>query len=92
MIGWIIVVAVTALLSYLADVGVLDLLNRPVPFFGGSIISIILMVTCIIMLLRAVKMNKKGEKERLQELVDALEKELKEASQAASEEFKKGAE
>lgn len=77
MIGWIIVVTIAALLSYLADVGVLGILAKPVPFFGGSTISVILMITCIMMLLRATKMSKKGEKERLRERVHALENRLK---------------
>ena len=79
MIGWIIVVAIAALLSYLADVGVLEILREPVPFFGGSTMSVILMLTCIMMLLRAAKMSRKGEKEILRERVEELERELEEA-------------
>lgn len=77
MIGWIIVVTVVALLSYLADVGVLEILGKPVPFFGGSMISVILMITCIMMLLRATKMSRKGEKETLREQVEDLKRQLK---------------
>ncbi len=76
MIGWIVVVTVAALLSYLADVGVLNLLAEPVPFFGGSTISVILMITCIMMLLRATRMSKKGEKETLREQVEDLKRQL----------------
>lgn len=76
MITWIIVVTVVALLSYLADVGVLDILSRPVPFFGGSTISVILMLTCIMMLLRATKLSKKGEKEALRAQVEDLKSQL----------------
>ena len=84
MIGWIILVSVVALLSYLADVGVLTILGEPVPFFGGSAISVILMISCIMMLLRAAKMSKKGEKEMLREQVDELEQELKSLRETSS--------
>ena len=83
MIGWIIVVAVVALLSYLSDVGVLEILREPVPFFDCSTVSIILMLTCIMMLLRAVKMSRKGEKEALRDRVKELERELEEARHIA---------
>ncbi len=77
MIGWIVVVTIAALLSYLADVGILEILGEPVPFFGGSTISVILMITCIMMLLRATKMSRKGEKETLREQVEDLKRQLK---------------
>lgn len=83
MIGWIVVVAITALLSYLADVGVLKLLGEPVPFFGGSTISVILMVVCVMMLLRAMRMSKKGEKELLRERIEKLEQELENVRQTS---------
>ena len=86
MISWIIVVAVAALFSYLADVGVLKILREPVPFFGGSVISVILMITCVMMLLRAVKMSRKGEKEILREEVADLKKELEIAKKEPSAE------
>ena len=84
MIGWIIVVAVTALLSYLTDVEVLSLLDQSVPFFGGSTISVILMIVCVMMLLRAMKMSKKGEKEKLRARVEELEQELENVGQTSS--------
>lgn len=85
MLGWIIVVAVTALLSYLADVGVLEILSWPVPFFGGSTISVILMITCIMMLLRAARMTRQGEKETLRKWVSELQRELESARQASGQ-------
>lgn len=85
MIGWIILASIVALLSYLADVGVLTILGKPVPFFGGSMISVILMISCIMMLLRATKMSKKGEKEMLREQVEKLEEELKSLRQTSSQ-------
>ncbi len=84
MIGWIILVSVVAILSYLADVGVLMILGEPVPFFGGSTISVILMISCIMMLLRAARMSRKGEKEMLREQVEELEEELKSLRQTSS--------
>ena len=85
MIGWIVVVTIAALLSYLADVGALALLAEPVPFFGGSTISVILMITCIMMLLRATRMSKKGEKEMLREEVEDLKRQLKYAQKTPSQ-------
>ena len=84
MIGWIVVAAITALLSYLVDVGVLEMLGEPMPFFGGSTISVILMIVCVMMLLRAMKMSKKGEKELLREKINELEQELDSVRQTAS--------
>lgn len=82
MIVWIVLVAVTALFSYLTDIGATPLLREPVPFFGGSTISVVMMITCIMMLVRAAKMSKRGEKESLRERIAELEEEL--ASHRAS--------
>ena len=85
MIGWIVVVTVAALLSYLSDVGVLAILGEPVPFFGGSSISVILMIACIMMLLRATRMSKKGEKELLREQIEDLKQQLEDSKRAPSQ-------
>ena len=82
MLSWVFVVVLVSLLSYLADVGVLPQLRRTVPFLGGSVISVALMATCILMLLRITKMSKHGEKEMLREWVSELERELELAKKA----------
>ncbi len=77
MIWWILSVVVVSLLSYLADVGVLVILREPVPFLGGSTISVVLMGCCIGMLLRIGRLSRRKEKESMKNRVDHLEDQLR---------------
>lgn len=72
MILWVFVVVVISLLCYLADVGVIPFLREPVPFYGGSVVSVLLLLSCTMMLLRIAKMARRGEREGL---VEKLRKE-----------------
>lgn len=77
MIWWILSVVAVSLLSYLADVGVLAILREPVPFLGGSTISVALMGCCIGMLLRIGRLSRRKEKESMKHRVNHLEDQLR---------------
>ena len=76
MLYWILTLVAVSLLSYLADVGVVPILRAPVPFLGGSTISVILMVVCMGMLLRIARLMRRGERETREERVEHLQNEL----------------
>ncbi len=78
MIGWILFLALLAILSYLTDVGVITFLkNLQVPFLNASLLSVLILLGCAGLLFRMLLMRKRAEKERLQERIQILENELK---------------
>ena len=83
MVRWILTVVVVCLFSYLADVGVFPILREPAPFFGGSTISVVLMVCCIGMLARVARLSRRREKESLKRRVDHLEENLQKLGEYA---------
>lgn len=78
MIVWAFVIVVMAILSYLADVGVISILDLRVPVLGASLMSVVLMLCGLGMMGRIKSMVSKGEKENLQDKVGELEKRLEE--------------
>jgi len=75
MIGWILVLAVLTILSYLADAGVWTLLQDiRIPFLNASLLSVLLLLCTLGILLRMLSMRSKGEKEKLRSMVRELEK------------------
>ena len=79
MIWWVFVLVIVTILSYLSDVGILTFLQDfRVPFLNASLMSILVLLCLIGLLVRLMKMSKKGEKEALREKVKKLEKELSE--------------
>jgi hypothetical protein len=78
MVGWILFLAVVAILSYLTDVGFITFLrNLKVPVLDASLLSVLILLGSAGLLVRMLSMRKKGEKERLQERIQSLESELK---------------
>jgi large-conductance mechanosensitive channel len=77
MIWWVFLLVIVTILSYLSDVGVLEfLLDWRIPFLNASLMSFLILACMIGLLVRMMKMSKKGEKEALKEKVSELEKEL----------------
>jgi integral membrane sensor domain MASE1 len=78
MIGWILFLALLAILSYLTDVGVtMFLKNLQVPFLNASLLSVLILLSAAGLLVRMLWMRKRAEKERLRERIQLLESELK---------------
>ncbi len=77
MISWVFLLVIVTILSYLSDVGVLTFMqDLRVPFLNASLMSVLVLLCLIGLLIRMMKMSKKGEKEALKEKVKQLEKEL----------------
>ena len=77
MIWWVLILVVVTILSYLSDVGVITFLQDwRVPFLNASALSILILLCLIGLLVRMMRMSKKGEKEALREKVRQLEKEI----------------
>jgi len=77
MIWWVFILVFVTILSYLSDVGALTFpQDLRVPFLNASLLSILVLLCLIGLLVRMMKMSKKGEKEALREKVNQLEKEL----------------
>lgn len=77
MIMWVILMVVITWLSYLSDVGILAFMQEwKIPILDASLLSVLLLLCLIGLLVRMLKMAKKGEKEALRKKVKQLEKEL----------------
>ena len=77
MIWWVFLLVIITILSYLSDVGVITFLQDwRFPFLNASALSILILLCLIGLLVRMMRMSKKGEKEALREKVRQLEKEL----------------
>ena len=77
MIWWVFLLVIVTILSYLSDVGVLTFLQDwRIPFLNASLMSVLLVLCLIGLLVRMMKMSKKGEKEALREKISQMEKEL----------------
>lgn len=84
MTGWVLWLAVVTVLSYLADTGLLPLLQDVrVPVLGASVLSILLLLTTMGLLNRMQGKKKAGERETLVSKVQALERELADARRKA---------
>jgi hypothetical protein len=84
MIGWIFILAVLTILSYLADLGAFTFLqNLRVPVINASLMSILILLCMIGMLGRLLWKGKEGEKETLGDKISKLEHELKELKEKA---------
>ncbi len=77
MIWWVLLLVVITILSYLSDVGVITFLQDwRVPYLNASALSILIFLCLIGLLVRMMRMSKKGEKEALRERIKELEKRL----------------
>ena len=90
MVWWILAVVAIALCSFLADVGVLTVLREPVPFLGGSTISVVLLVCCMGMLLRVARLSRRGQRESMKERMDHLADELHKMGELARKREREG--
>ena len=77
MIWWILALAVVAVLSYLADVGVLPFLQQArLPVLNASTLSILILLCMLGVLLRMLRKTKRGIRESLAKKVQELENQL----------------
>ena len=78
MIWWVFALGALAILSYLSDVGILSFLqDLRVPFFNASLTSILILFCLAGLLVRLLRMTKRGEKESLKNRIQELEQEVK---------------
>ena len=78
MILWGLLVVGMAILSCLADVGILPVFRKTVPVLGASFMSILFILCGLGMMARAGYMARKGEKENLRQQLHELGKKIKE--------------
>jgi hypothetical protein len=78
MTGWILFLAVLAIVSYLTDMGTITFLqNLKVPALNASLLSVLILLCSAGLLSKMLWMRRKAEKEHLQKRILELEKELK---------------
>lgn len=74
---WVLWLAIVTILSYLADAGVLAVLQDiRVPYLNASVMSVLLLVTTMGLVNRVQGRKRSGEKETLIARVYQLEREL----------------
>jgi hypothetical protein len=76
MIWWVLSLAVLSILSYLSDVGVIDLQHLRVPFLDASLLSVLILLAAAGILVRMLWMKRKGRKEQLEKKIQDLEGKL----------------
>jgi len=76
MIGWIFILVILAILSYLSQVGILFALQIRFPFLTASLINILTLVCFGAVLFRILGRMRKREKENFIKRIQKLEKEL----------------
>ena len=79
MVWWVFALVIVTILSYLSDVGAITFMQDwKVPFLNASVLSILILLCLIGLLVRMMRMSKKGEKETLKEKIKELEKKITE--------------
>ncbi|HUU37110.1 MAG TPA: hypothetical protein VMW46_02765 [Candidatus Desulfaltia sp.] len=76
MIWWVLSLAVLSILSYLSDVGVVDLQDLRVPFLNASLLSVLILLAAAGILARMLWMKKRGRREQLERKIRDLEGKL----------------
>jgi hypothetical protein len=76
MIWWVLGLAILSVLSYLSDVGVLNLQSIKVPFLKASLLSVLILLAAAGLLIRSLWMKKRGRREHLQKRIQDLETKL----------------
>jgi hypothetical protein len=77
MIWWVLALAAVAILSYLADVGVLEFLQEvKVPGLQVSTLSILILLCMLGILFRMLRKTKRGLRESLAKRIQILEEEV----------------
>ncbi|MBN2409514.1 MAG: hypothetical protein JXE07_07225 [Candidatus Aminicenantes bacterium] len=73
MIWWVLGLTVLSILSYLSDVGVLDLRSLRVPFLNASLLSVLILLAAAGILARMLWMKRRGRTEKLEKRIRDLE-------------------
>jgi hypothetical protein len=76
MIWWVLSLTVLSILSYLSDVGVVDLQQLKVPFLNASLLSVLILLAAAGILARMLWMKKRGRREKLEKKIQDLEGKL----------------
>lgn len=76
MIWWVLSLAVLSILSYLSDVGVVDLQDLRVPFLNASLLSVLILLAAAGILARMLWMKRRGRREQLEKRIRDLEGKL----------------
>ncbi len=76
MIWWVLGLAVLSILSYLSDVGTVNLQGIRVPFLNASLLSVLILLAAAGILARMLYMKKKGRREELERRIRELESKL----------------
>jgi hypothetical protein len=76
MIWWVLGLAVLSVLSYLSDVGVINLQGVRVPLLNASLLSVLILLAGAGILARMLYLKRKGRREALEKRVRDLEAEL----------------
>jgi hypothetical protein len=76
MIWWVFGLVVLSILSYLSDVGVVDLHNLRVPFLNASLLSVLILLAAAGILARMLWMKRRGRREQLEKRIRDLEGKL----------------
>jgi cytochrome c oxidase subunit IV len=76
MIWWVLGLAVLSVLSYLSDVGVINLQGMRVPFLNASLLSVLILLAAAGIMARMLFMKRKGRREALQKRIQDLENKL----------------
>ncbi|MGB7294960.1 MAG: hypothetical protein WBC70_05165 [Candidatus Aminicenantales bacterium] len=76
MIWWVLGLAVLSILSYLSDVGVVDLRTLRVPFLDASLLSVLILLAAAGILARMLWLKRRGRKEELEKKIRDLEGKL----------------
>ncbi len=76
MIWWVLGLAVLSILSYLSDVGVVNLHDLRVPFLNASLLSVLILLAAAGILARMLSMKRRGRREEMQRRIQELESKL----------------
>jgi hypothetical protein len=76
MIWWVLGLAVLSILSYLSDVGVMNLQGVRVPLLNASLLSVLILLAAAGILARMLYMKRKGRREALEKKIQELEGKL----------------
>jgi len=76
MIWWVLGLAVLSILSYLSDVGVINLQGLRVPFLNASLLSVLILLAAAGILARMLFMRRRGRREEMQNRIRELEGKL----------------
>jgi hypothetical protein len=76
MIWWVLGLTVLSILSYLSDIGFVDLRGLRVPFLNASLLSVLILLAAAGILARMLSMKRRGRREHLEKKIRDLEGKL----------------